>query len=59
VEYVFRADGGEVVLDDLEPRLRSFLLLLEHAGRCRDANIPTPCLCSECEGHRADMRAHA
>jgi len=56
MKYVQRADGTEAVLDDMPPAVRAVLLLVEHANQRRDDGLPLPCLCRECERHRAAVR---
>ena len=56
MKYVERADGTEAVLDDMPPATRAVLLLVEHANQRRDAGLPVPCPCRECERHRRAIR---
>jgi hypothetical protein len=56
MKYVARADGTEAVLDDMPPGARAILLLVEHANQRREAALPVPCQCCECERHRRTIR---
>jgi hypothetical protein len=57
LRHVFAADGEPAVLDDMPPNVRAFAVLLEHANRQRDAGLPLPCLCAECDAIRRCVRA--
>ena len=54
-----RADGGEAIADDMPPVTRAVALLIEHANDRRDAGLPLPCPCVECDLHRRAVRCRA
>jgi hypothetical protein len=56
MKYVTRRDGGPAIADDMNPGTRAILLLVEHANARRDAGLALPCLCAECDRHRASIR---
>jgi hypothetical protein len=56
VKYVRRADGREVIADDMPPAARAVAFLVEHANRRRDDGLALPCPCGECTHHRDAVR---
>ena len=56
MRFIHRADGREAVADDMPPVTRAVALLLEHANQRRDAGLPLPCGCAECNRHRRAVR---
>jgi hypothetical protein len=57
LQHVFDAAGAVATLDDMSPAARALALLLEHAARRRDAQLPGPCTCAVCERVRACLCA--
>ena len=56
MRYVVRADGANVVVDDMSPSTRAVALLLEHANWRRAEGLSLPCGCAECQRHRGAVR---
>ena len=53
MRWVYRGKRrGPAVADDMPPHIRAVAMLLEHANERIAAELPVPCPCSECRGHR-------